>query len=68
MLGDSRKIAMRRWFALERRLQADQTLKDKYIEFMREFHRLGQGMANNRCHIWFGLICIRCVENYEAMR
>lgn len=40
-LGESRKIVMRRFLALERRLQKDQALKDKYIEFMREFIRLG---------------------------
>lgn len=39
-LGDSRKIAMRRWFALERKLQNDDELRSKYIEFMREFQTL----------------------------
>lgn len=37
MLGDSRKIAMRRWFALESKLQKNDNLRAKYVEFMREF-------------------------------
>lgn len=40
-LGDSRKIVMRRFFSLEKKLQANQALKQKYIEFMREFIELG---------------------------
>lgn len=40
-LGESRKIVMRRFYALEKRLQTNQALREKYIEFMREFIRLG---------------------------
>ena len=40
-LGESRNLVMRRFFALERKLQKDDKLKQKYIEFMREMSRLG---------------------------
>ncbi|XP_055325735.1 uncharacterized protein LOC129579607 [Sitodiplosis mosellana] len=40
-LGESRKIVMRRFFALERRLQRDDNLRLKYVHFMRELEQLG---------------------------
>lgn len=40
-LGESKNITMRRFFVLEKRLQKDESLKVKYIEFMRELERLG---------------------------
>lgn len=40
-LGDSRKTALRRFFQLERRLERNPELREKYIAFMREYQRLG---------------------------
>lgn len=40
-IGDSRKIALHRFFALERKLNADRELRQKYIDFMREYESLG---------------------------
>ncbi|XP_055296037.1 uncharacterized protein LOC129565314 isoform X1 [Sitodiplosis mosellana] len=40
-LGESRKIVMRRFFTLEKKLQANPVLRTKYIKFMREFIQLG---------------------------
>lgn len=39
-LGDSRNIALRRFFALENRLSKNPVLREKYIEFMREYENL----------------------------
>lgn len=40
-IGESRKIVLRRFFTLERKLQKDDALREKYIEFMRELKQLG---------------------------
>lgn len=40
-IADSRDIALRRFYQLERRLQREPELKDKYVAFMREFIALG---------------------------
>lgn len=40
-LGDSRAIALKRFLCLENRLQANAALREKYVEFMREYERLG---------------------------
>lgn len=40
-IADSRNIALRRFYQLERRLQRDPELKEKYVAFMREFIALG---------------------------
>ncbi|XP_055589945.1 uncharacterized protein LOC129742126 [Uranotaenia lowii] len=41
MIGESRTNAMKRFFATERRLEADENLKTAYHEFMREYIGLG---------------------------
>lgn len=40
-LGDSRANALRRFYALESKLSKDAVLAEKYVEFMREYERLG---------------------------
>lgn len=40
-LGDSRSIALRRFFQMERRLMCDSELRIKYIDFMRTYEKLG---------------------------
>lgn len=40
-IGDSRKIALQRFFAFERRLRYDDELKEKYVDFMRTYEKLG---------------------------
>lgn len=40
-LGDSREIALKRYFQLERRLSHNEELRIKYVEFMREYEQLG---------------------------
>ncbi|XP_055605321.1 uncharacterized protein LOC129753522 [Uranotaenia lowii] len=40
-LGDSRNLALRRFFALERRLVDQPELKSQYVEFMHEYEALG---------------------------
>lgn len=40
-LGDSRNIALRRFAQVERRLNRDPELRQKYIQFMREYEKLG---------------------------
>ena len=40
-LGDSKTVATNRFYSLERRLQKDIKLQGMYIEFMREYIRLG---------------------------
>ncbi|XP_011858178.1 PREDICTED: uncharacterized protein LOC105555746 [Vollenhovia emeryi] len=39
--GESRDIARRRFLSLERRLNKDAELKNEYIQFMRDYERLG---------------------------
>lgn len=41
LLGESRTIALRRFYQLERRLQRDPQLRLKYNEFMRNYENLG---------------------------
>lgn len=41
MLGDSRKIALRRFLSLEKRLQSDDKIKKGYSDFMEEYISLG---------------------------
>lgn len=40
-LGQSRALAEKRLLSMERRMQRDPVLRDKYIEFMREYEDLG---------------------------
>ena len=40
-IGSSREIALRRFMFLEQKLQKDAVLREKYVEFMREYERLG---------------------------
>ncbi|XP_071564062.1 uncharacterized protein [Temnothorax nylanderi] len=40
-LGSSKQIAIKRFYALERRLDRDPSIKKRYIEFMREYEALG---------------------------
>lgn len=40
-LGESRNIVMRRFYALERKLQTNKSLRQEYIAFMQEFIALG---------------------------
>lgn len=51
-LGDSRSTATRRFFALERRLDANPALKQMYAEFIAEYVRLGH---------------MKEVDNFEAI-
>lgn len=41
MIGESRKIVLRQFFSLERKMQKNEQFKMKYINFMRELERLG---------------------------
>lgn len=41
VLGDSRTQALKRFFSMEKRLQSDARLKEKYVEFMREYEDMG---------------------------
>ncbi|XP_077258570.1 uncharacterized protein LOC143895378 [Temnothorax americanus] len=40
-LGESKTMALRRLFRLERRLQRDPILKERYVAFLQEYERLG---------------------------
>ena len=40
-LGDSRTMALRRFYALERKLAQQPELKKQYVEFMEEYEKLG---------------------------
>lgn len=40
-LGESREIALKRFLWLERRLQRDPQLREKYVKFMQEYEQLG---------------------------
>lgn len=40
-MSDTRNIALRRFHQLERKLQRDSELKQKYVEFMKEYEELG---------------------------
>lgn len=40
-IGDSRKIALQRFFAMERKLERDPELRQKYVDFMTEYKELG---------------------------
>lgn len=40
-LGDSKPIAMQRFYQLERRLERNPTLREQYNEFMKEYEELG---------------------------
>ncbi|KAJ2942864.1 hypothetical protein O0L34_g15054 [Tuta absoluta] len=55
-LGSSRQIAERRLLAMERKMKRDAALRQKYIEFMREYLELG--------HMSVSSIDWRCVEHY----
>ncbi|XP_076763724.1 uncharacterized protein LOC143431095 [Xylocopa sonorina] len=39
-LGESRSIALRRFYFLEKKFQRDPALKEKYCEFLAEYHKL----------------------------
>nr|CAI5826088.1 unnamed protein product [Callosobruchus analis] len=41
LLGDSRETALNRFLRLEKRLLKDSALKERYVEFMKEYHELG---------------------------
>lgn len=41
MLGDSRALAEKRFFSLEKRLKADSNFREMYIGFMDEYEQLG---------------------------
>lgn len=40
-IGSSREIALRRFMFLERKLLGDAAIREQYVEFMREYERLG---------------------------
>lgn len=40
-LGESLDIALRRFLALERKLNANESLKEDYVKFMEEYQSLG---------------------------
>lgn len=40
-LGSSRAVALRRFFSLEKKMQRDDSYRERYIEFMREYEELG---------------------------
>ncbi|XP_067216952.1 uncharacterized protein [Linepithema humile] len=40
-LGDSRATALKRFHAMERKLQRDPTLRKQYVQFLREYQQLG---------------------------
>ncbi|GFX81294.1 DUF1758 domain-containing protein [Trichonephila clavipes] len=40
-LGDSKVQAKRRFFSLEKRLQANPELRDRYVKFMQDYEHLG---------------------------
>jgi len=40
-LGESRSTAQKRFYALERKLQSDVTLREQYLQFIREYIQLG---------------------------
>lgn len=46
-LGDSKTIALRRFFALENRLEKEPHVKQKYIDFMREYINLNHMVEDN---------------------
>lgn len=50
-LGESKDIAMRRFLAIERRLNANKSLKDDYVKFMDEYQSSGHmsPVKNIRC-------------------
>ncbi|XP_076765155.1 uncharacterized protein LOC143432262 [Xylocopa sonorina] len=39
-LGESRSVALRRFYFLEKKFQRDPALKEKYCEFLAEYHKL----------------------------
>ncbi|XP_011684757.1 PREDICTED: uncharacterized protein LOC105448095 [Wasmannia auropunctata] len=41
VLGDSKQQAIRRFYALERRLKRQSSIKDEYVQFMREYEQKG---------------------------
>ncbi|KAJ0169971.1 hypothetical protein K1T71_014577 [Dendrolimus kikuchii] len=40
-LGDSKQQALKRFFAMEKRLQANALLREKYVQFMKEYQDMG---------------------------
>ncbi|XP_018570655.1 uncharacterized protein LOC108910517 [Anoplophora glabripennis] len=40
-LGESRNLAVKRFYQLENKLQADETLRKLYVDFLREYESLG---------------------------
>lgn len=47
-LGDSKSIALQRFYQLERRLERDSDLREKYNDFMKEYLELGHMRPANR--------------------
>ncbi|XP_055309642.1 uncharacterized protein LOC129573281 [Sitodiplosis mosellana] len=47
-IGDTRNVALRKFHQLERRLQRDTELRQKYVDFMREYEQLGHMMPATR--------------------
>lgn len=41
LLGDSKRLALRRFYSMEKRFDRNPTLKAKYIQFMQEYESLG---------------------------
>ncbi|CAG7718718.1 unnamed protein product, partial [Allacma fusca] len=52
--GDSRLMATRRWFPMEKRMANDSMLRQMYIEFMREYASLGHMKKVHPHHIPVG--------------
>ncbi|XP_046145484.1 uncharacterized protein LOC123988783 [Osmia bicornis bicornis] len=53
MLGDSYKMALRRFYSLEQKLAKDRILKQQYSEFLREYHDLGHMKEITRDNVKF---------------
>lgn len=47
-LGDSKQIALRRFYMLESRLSKDPETREKYVKFMREYESLGHMVRADR--------------------
>lgn len=71
-LGHSRTMAERRLYSLERRFQREPGLREKYIDFMREYERLGHmqkasPLIPTRMHYYIPHHAVAILKNFRVV-
>ncbi|XP_017464269.1 PREDICTED: uncharacterized protein LOC108357706, partial [Rhagoletis zephyria] len=65
-LGDSYAYAARHFYGLERRMIADPTLREKYVNFMWEYAEIGHMEPVETAHNHSGCYCITTIPHHAV--